>query len=320
MKIVSRSYQGEADLPLLVELINACEAHDHVEDGTSLNELRDEINDPRFDPTRHLWIWETSSGDMVAFAEFHAVLTQEAAQAHPAAFAWFKLLPEVRGIGIEEQIIEWAQIQTQQNSAELVVSLSLEAAARDVEQQRRSVLERLGFQPIRYFWRMARSLTGDLPEPALPAGMTIEAGTLSDSDYVELHNEVWVDHFGYEPWTPDVVAHYRSITEYRREHDLVLFGPDHTPIGFCWLAINADENARTGRQDGWIGLLGIRRAFRGQGIGRALLRAGMQILKESGAEYVRLGVDGASPTGAHGLYQSEGFETTYTRTLYARSV
>lgn len=314
--VTARMYQGEDDLQPIVELSNRCEDHDQLEEGLSLAELRDEINDPRFNAANDLRLWFAADQTLVAYAEFHGPTDQAAAHAHNAAFVWFKILPAVRGIGLEEQIIAWAQEQTRAASATYGVQLNLEATARDVETQRANVLEALGFAPIRYFLRMTRPLAGDLPAPILPNGMQMVQAALSDAEYAELHNEVWVDHFGYQPWAPEMVAHYRSLEHYDPNLDLFAIAEDGSPAAFCWTEFRPIENERTGRKDGWVSMLGVRRAFRGQGVGRALLREAMLRLKALGAEYVRLGVDGESPTGATRLYESEGFQTVYSRILY----
>jgi len=317
IEITTRLYQGEDDLQPIVDLLNICEEHDHLEEGVSLSELRDEINDPRLEPTKNLRLWFGSDNALVAYAEFHGPVDQIAVDSHAAAFVWFKVLPDARATGLEEQIIAWAKELTAAASARFGVQLSLEAVARDVETQRAAILEGMGFLPTRYFLRMVRSLADALPELVLPTGLRIVHAALSDAEYAELHNEVWVDHFGYSPWTPEIVTHYRGLTDHDPNLDLFALTEDGTPAAFCWCSTHPLENARNGRNDGWIGMLGVRRAFRHQGVGRALLREGMRRLKAQGAEYARLGVDGASPTNATKLYESEGFQTTYSRTLYS---
>jgi mycothiol synthase len=298
--------------------LNRCEADDHLEEGTSLSELRDEINDPQLEPTKNLRLWFGSDNELVAYAEFHGPIDQAAVDSHAAAFIWFKVLPTARGTGLEQQIIAWAQEQVDAASSKFGVHLSLEAVARDIETQRAGMLEEMGFAPTRYFLRMVRPLAGELPEPELPTGMRIVHAALNDAEYTELHNEVWVDHFGYQPWTAEIVSHYRSLDHHNPTLDLFALAEDGTPAAFCWCSIYPLENERHGRMDGWIGILGVRRAFRSQGVGRALLREGLRRLKAQGVEFARLGVDGASPTGATKLYESEGFQTTYSRILYTR--
>lgn len=318
VEFISRPYAGESDLPIIEMITNQSDDFDQLDEGTSIAELIEDYSGPDINPADDIRIWQTVDGSPVAYGEIHAPHGDADAIQDAGLFVWFKVLPQLRGIGIEEQIIAWGQERRDRAQEQLGIPVAFEALARDVEHERAAILTGLGFQPRRYFLRMARPLAGELPAPALPAGISIRAGELSDEGYVQLHNEIWVDHFGYEPWALENVAHYRSLAYYDTTLDLIAYAADGTPAGFCWASIRAEENARTGRNDGWIGMLGVKREFRALGIGRALLREGMRRLQAQGAEFARLGVDGASPTNATKLYASEGFETVYSRTLYAR--
>jgi ribosomal protein S18 acetylase RimI-like enzyme len=75
-------------------------------------------------------------------------------------------------------------------------------------------------------------------------------------------------------------------------------------------------NTLHGTSDGWIDLLGTRRGHRGIGLGRAMLLAGLQHLREEGADTAILGVDAENPTGALGLYEKVGFKKVATRISY----
>jgi mycothiol synthase len=314
----SRPYAGDSDLPIIEMITNTSDAFDQLDEGTSITELTEDYSAPTMNPAEDLRIWLTADGQPAAYGEIHAPHGEPAEIKDAGVFVWFKVLPDLRGVGLEEQIIAWGEERRTRVRAQLGIPVALEAMARDIEQPRAAILTGLGFRPHRYFLRMSRPITGELAAPTLPEGFSIRAGELSDEGYMRLHNEVWVDHFGYEPWTLEDVAHYRSLGYYDATLDLVAYAPDGTPAGFCWASIHAEENARSGRNDGWIGLLGVKREHRAHGLGRALLREGMHRLRAQGAEFARLGVDGASPTNATKLYASEGFETNFTRVLYAR--
>ena len=84
---------------------------------------------------------------------------------------------------------------------------------------------------------------------------------------------------------------------------------------FCRCEINNEDNAATGRNEGWIEVLGTRRGHRKLGLGRAMLLAGMRWLQAQGVATAVLGVDAENPTGALRLYESVGVvvaNTTYT--------
>ena len=57
---------------------------------------------------------------------------------------------------------------------------------------------------------------------------------------------------------------------------------------------------------GWIGDLGVRLAWRGRGIGRALLGASFDAFRARGLDSARLNVDAENETRAADLYRSVG--------------
>ncbi|AZU01477.1 GNAT family N-acetyltransferase [Brevibacterium linens] len=127
------------------------------------------------------------------------------------------------------------------------------------------------------------------------------------------------------------------------DHDAAIFGPTAWTLGYYWsvkaqngtimLAARAasaddsdadstasgeDATASAGELAGWIVMSGAgaeadvmtiatTEAARGQGIGRALLRAGIDWAKDRGAEVVHLEVDERN-TAALEMYAAFGFE------------
>ena len=88
--------------------------------------------------------------------------------------------------------------------------------------------------------------------------------------------------------------------------------------GICLCDVNEEHIARIGRQEGWVDILGVRRRYRHRGLGRALLLAGLHVLKEAGMESAMLGVDAESLTGATRLYESVSFVERRRFILYRR--
>ncbi len=78
-------------------------------------------------------------------------------------------------------------------------------------------------------------------------------------------------------------------------------------VGLNLTAVDAEANAQTGRLDGWVEELGVRRPWRRRGVGYGLLVAGALALRGAGVTAAMLGVDGESLTGANRLYERAGF-------------
>ena len=94
-----------------------------------------------------------------------------------------------------------------------------------------------------------------------------------------------------------------------------------------WFVVrDGDEIAATVRNDpdreggGYVGALGVRRAWRGRGLGRALLLQTFAEFHRRGVHRVTLGVDAESPTGATRLYESVGMTVESETLVFEKSL
>jgi mycothiol synthase len=314
LEITARGYTGEQDLPTIVELLNRCAQASPFGEGTTADELRMEFSLPRFDPLRHLRLWEDASGALIGFGQLW--IHDEAAE--PDSFLWYRVRPDLRDGALDELIIAWGAEQTRTMVRERGVQLRLRTTTITTELERIAVLEHNGFGIDRYFLHMACPLEALIAEPQLPAGFTLATGPHDPEMWAQLFNESFIDHWNHLPLSGAEVAQRKSTPMHRPELDLVAYAPDGTPAAFCLGVLDSAENVRSGRNEGTIALLGTRRDFRKRGLGRALALSGMQALRAVGADVAVLGVDADSPTGATRLYESIGFRTALTRVLYGK--
>jgi mycothiol synthase len=83
-----------------------------------------------------------------------------------------------------------------------------------------------------------------------------------------------------------------------------------------FLAFDGDQLAGVvigfvrGAETGWVRGLGVRRPWRGRGLGLALLQQAFAAFYGRGLRTVGLGVDAQSPTGATRLYERAGMHVT----------
>jgi ribosomal protein S18 acetylase RimI-like enzyme len=71
---------------------------------------------------------------------------------------------------------------------------------------------------------------------------------------------------------------------------------------------------------GWVGSLGVRRPWRKQGLGEALLLHSFGEFHKRGQNVIGLGVDAASPTGATRLYQRAGMHVAAEYVIYEKEL
>lgn len=313
-----RPYAGEADLEAIANLINACEAVDRIDSGTSVPELRQEFDEPSLDKARDLRLWEDTDGRLIGFGQMWIPQSGEVID----GFVGFRVHPTARGGDLERQIVAWAQRRLREVGQERSVQVKLRSGSRADKTDRIAILESCGFAADRYFFTMARLLTEPIPEPQFPAGFTLRQvqGEQDAEAWVQMYNQTFIDHWNHHNATVEKFKHGLTQPNYRPELDLIAIAPDGTFAAFCDCGIFPEENQRSGRNEGWIFSLGTRRGFRKQGVGRAMLLVGMQRLKTAGVETARLSVDADNPNGAGGLYESVGFRKLYTRLVYVKDV
>ena len=71
---------------------------------------------------------------------------------------------------------------------------------------------------------------------------------------------------------------------------------------------------------GYVALLGVRRAWRGLGLGKALLYRSFAEFWTRGVTRVTLGVDAESPTGATKLYERVGMEVESCMVVFEKAL
>ncbi|NOK62582.1 MAG: GNAT family N-acetyltransferase [Chloroflexi bacterium AL-W] len=315
--ITMRSYTNE-DLHQLVEFINTCDVVDQLEEGITAEELQNEFDSPDFDPVRDMCIWNDEDGHISGLAQIWS-RPQEGQQ---DGYLWFKVHPEARSGEIEARIIAWGEERMREIQQERGVPVILRSGTRDDRTERIALLERHGFTASRHFWRMARPLDEPIATPVFPEGFTLRhnRGEVDTEAWVAMFNESFIDHWNHHPLTVEMAIHHISEPHFKLEGDLIAIAPDGTFAAFCSCSINPEENARNGRNEGWIQVLGTRRGFRRIGLGRAILLSGLRWLHSEGLDTAVLGVDADSLTDATKLYESVGFRTRHTSVSFEKSI
>ena len=191
----------------------------------------------------------------------------------------------------------------------------------DTQSDRLELYEGNGFQIVRYFYRMRRDLHAPILALTLPTGITLLPW---HTDYSEAarqeFNEIFGDHWNFD-----------STNEADWEH-LIVGSKSFQPglsflawsgaeiVGICICYIQTEENEREGVAEGWVEIVGVRRAWRHKGIASALICKAMRAFRNAGMEYAGLGVDAENTTGAIGIYEKLGFEPIRRRISFAREL
>jgi mycothiol synthase len=174
-----------------------------------------------------------------------------------------------------------------------------------------AALERRGYTPVRHFYEMRIDLDAQLDEPRWPEGIRIAAFRRDDARaYFDAINESFAQEWGFKQMA------YEDWFRLRVEN---------ADVSLYLIAWDGDEVAgfvRGERRDdtGWIGMIGVRLAWRRRGIAEALLRHAFLEFRRRGMTLAALGVDGENPTGATRLYERVGMEVEAEDVSYERTL
>lgn len=314
--LVTRAYSGELDLQPIADLLNACEAVDRLDTFYSAADLKLEVTAPRVDQMRDIRLWEAGNGKLIGFS--HLWIPESA---NPLdGYVWFRVHPEMRGQGIESDVLAWAEKRMREIGRERGVTVQLRASSRDSLYDQIALFKQSGLEVDRQFFTLGRSLEDIIDVPVFSDGFSVQANTAQPDDWVNLFNESFIDHWNYHPLTVESHSHWLSDPKYRSDLDLVAIAPDGRLAAFCCCGIDEEFNQHQGRQEGWVNLLGTRRGFRRLGLGRAMLLSGLHQLRKAGMTTVKIGVDAQNPNCARQLYESIGFQKLYTNLSFVKDL
>ncbi|MGF1459771.1 MAG: GNAT family N-acetyltransferase [Leptolyngbyaceae cyanobacterium] len=310
-------FAGERDLLEIVKLMNDCRVADDADSRVTVTELREDFADPTFDVTHDLRLWREDSGKLVAVAQLWRQTPEDIFVSHLN----FSIATHLEAATLAEEILAWAEQRLLGLAKDLAVPVLLHSGCRDGLESRKVLLQNLGFQPERSFWRLTRTLTAPIPKRDLPSGWNLRTVTASDAEgWVEMFNQTFVDHWNHTPVTLKEFRHWITRNDYDVNLDLVVETPEGQTVAFAYSEIDFERNARLSIQEGHICLLGTRRGYRRLGLAKALLAESLRRLQLLGMTTVTIGVDAQNPLGAVQLYESIGFEHCRSSTVYVKKV
>jgi len=227
--------------------------------------------------------------------------------------SWGVVHPEHRGLGLGSALLDLMEARAAERLAG-VAGATFHHSIGDVDEAARAMVLARGFTFVRSFRHMQVDLDGPWEPGEPPTGIELR-DMRSEHDLARAHAifvEAFADEWGYrvipfEEW--------RSL-----EVETGGFDPS------LWLLATEGEeavgalNAVVWGDRGWIGELGVRREWRGRGIGAALLGRSFATFAERGLPRVMLNVDFENPTGAMGLYEKVGMRVVRGYDVYEEPI
>jgi mycothiol synthase len=180
-------------------------------------------------------------------------------------------------------------------------------------------LESTGFTYHSTVWELDLPADAPVPPPAWPDGHLGRPfdRTRDLEAWVSVFNAAFADHPTPLQLDPSQIQAGLDDPD-NDDGDIVVVEETATGelVGFC----NCDLDRRDGKLGDHAELwsIGVRPDRQGRGLGRQLVRAGVQLVRSLGIENVSLSVNGRNE-GAFGLYESEGFVRVRTRDRWSRA-
>ncbi len=134
-----------------------------------------------------------------------------------------------------------------------------------------------------------------------------------------LQNRCFAGAWGYNPNTVDEMILRTRLPGCSRKDIIIAFGRDKQPIGYCWTKTYLSEDKDPNQRRGRIHMLGVDPDYRGRGMGRQLLIAGISELARKNLRVIEVTVDQENKA-ACALYRSAGFKDRKSSLWYEKKM
>jgi len=155
----------------------------------------------------------------------------------------------------------------------------------------------------------------ELAELELPKGYSVRSFQTGDTPLLtQVQNDAFTGNWGFCPNTEEQIE-YRTQMPNTSKDGILFLIEGNIPAGYCWAMMVPAENGVRGV----IGMIAVVPDYRGKGVSRHILQAGMKHLRSIGLAEIGLDVDGNNAP-AVGLYESTGFKTMGERHWFERAL
>ena len=167
---------------------------------------------------------------------------------------------------------------------------------------RRQLLYDAGFLPVRRYALM-RWRSDVLPRVELPEGFTLRSFRAGHDEQrlADIQNAAFGDSWGFSPNTVEQVE-ARVASKATTLEGILLVTRSDDLAAYNWTVRPAGPGGKLGR----IAMTGVHPEYRGMGLSRPTVLAGMEWLASQGVEVIELDMDSSNRTAAR-VYESLGF-------------
>lgn len=304
-----------ADVRTITELLDAASRR-WVARPTTSAQVADRLDTPGTDARLDTVCILDADGMLLGFG--HVWVT------HPDVVRCFaRTHPDQGGRGAGRALQEWALARATQlrvdPEGEPARLLSTTTWPGDAAAE--ALLAEVGYAAERYYFSMDMELTTtELRKVATPDGIELRAFRDEDADGLfAAYHASFSEHWGFENPSP---AEWWGE---RRDAESAHFDPGlwqiaaagREIVGFSLATTSTDADDLS---HGYVGDLGVVPAWRGRGLGEALLTRSLESFRGRGMSRATLDVDTENTTGAVRLYTKVGMEPRQSFTIWERTI
>lgn len=299
-----RNYRP-ADFDKFVRLVTEAGKLEPTEGGLSPKVVAERLNWPNYVPEQDLFLIETA-GNFVGYMD----VTPELSIGRVILECWVH--PEHRRRGLAARLLGLAT----QRARKLGARAAHVNVARD-NKVAQSVLLGSGFKCVRRFIElrldMAR-LSG--PDAARAAQMCRQLKPGEEDKLARVQNRAFAGSWGYDPNTLETITHRINLST-GSPQDIIIAAEGGEVIGYCWTEVTGEGEATGSQRKGRIYMIGVDPDYRGRGVGKRVLLAGLAYLKGKRVPVTELTVD-SDNEAALALYRSIGFKLQTSSLWYEK--
>ena len=292
-----------ADLDAITALMLACDLHDYGSPGGEREDILDDWNLSAVDLSTDTWLVLSTAREVVGYA----ILIDE--QDGMQLQALSMVHPDHRGSGVGASLMSRIDDRAAEISAGRGGVIRYWWGASDEESR---TLASYGYRRARTIRRMDADVEGITLRSV--DGIAIRVFD-PDGDAVAVHDVIEDAFSNQYGWTPTPFEEWWRQWVDREGSDPRLSFVAVAGDELVGAALNVE---RLGM--GWIVDLGVREAWRGRGIGAALVEHSMAEFRRRGYAQGSLNVDPENETGAMRLYEKLGFEVNRDYAIYEKQL
>jgi mycothiol synthase len=308
-----------ADATAVSDLCNLCAIELTGAPEIAPEEVANDWQTPGFTPAESARLAVTPAGDVVGMVKVWDI--------NPIPvnnYVFGRVHPAHTGRGIGSRMLAWAEETLQRTLTRVPADarVVMRASALSTHAPSQALLAGSGMQVVRHFWRMAMDLKAQPAQSVWPDGIVLRTfGEVDDLTAVyHAIEDSFADHWGYvaQP-EAEGLKRWRHWIETDKHFDpslwlLAMAGAEIAGASLCRSSAYDDP------QMGWVNTLGVRRGWRRQGLGLALLQQSFGEFYRRGKARAGLGVDATSLTGATRLYEKAGMHVARQYITYEKEL